>query len=66
MYITTVSTASNNFSHLTMGVFFSGSSCPVTNATEELYFLWVNGIPEYIAAPIPEVIPGIISNGYIV
>jgi hypothetical protein len=46
-----------------MGVFFSGSSCQVTNATEELYFLWVSGMPEYIAAPIPDVIPVINSNG---
>jgi len=31
--------------------------------TDELWFLWVNGIPEYMAAPIPDVIPGMISKG---
>ena len=33
----------------------------MTNTTDDANFLCVNGIPAYVAEPIPEVIPGTIS-----
>ena len=47
--------------HFTASLFFSGSSWPVTNTTDDECFLCVSGIPEYVADPMPDVTPGTIS-----
>ena len=59
--ITIVSHAFAMRFHLIDSVRFDGSSCPVTKTTDDERLRCVKGMPEYVADPDPDVIPGMIS-----